>query len=184
MIGANRVRIIGGAWRRRLLSFPHAEGLRPTPDRVRETLFNWLGQTLEGKDCLDVFAGSGALGFEAASRHARAVVMLEKDARAFRGLERSALVLGARNVELRQGDGLEYRPRGRRFDVVFLDPPYASGLLAEALRLARGCLADGGVVYAENGEPLDPGPEWSVWKAGRAGSVHFYLLRAVNEEAR
>lgn len=182
MAGANRVRIIGGAFRRRLLSFPDADGLRPTPDRVRETVFNWLGQTLEGKDCLDLFAGSGAMGFEAASRFARSVVMVEKNSQVFRSLTQSAATLGAQNVELVQGDGLEYRPRGKRFDVVFLDPPYRSGLLAEALRIVRGYLAPDGVVYAENGEPFMPGPDWSVRKEGRAGGVYFYLLHAANEE--
>ena len=98
----NRVRIIGGDWRSRLLSFPPQEDLRPTPDRVRETLFNWLGQDLTGKSCLDLFAGSGALGFEAASRGARRVVMVEHDAAAFKRCRRAARCLNAAAVELRK----------------------------------------------------------------------------------
>lgn len=175
---ANRVRIIGGVHRRRLVAFPEADGLRPTPDRVRETLFNWLGQTLEGKDCLDLFAGSGALGFEAASREARSVVMVERNDRVFKALTVSAAALKVQNVELVRGDGIEYVARNRlKFHVVFLDPPYQSGLLAKALSGVRGCLATDGQVYAESGAPLEPGPEWTVWRQGKAGGVYFYLLR-------
>jgi len=175
---SNRVRIIGGTHRRRLIAFPEAEGLRPTPDRVRETLFNWLGQTLEGKDCLDLFAGAGALGFEAASREARSVVMVERDDRVFKALAASAAALKMGNVELVRGDALEYAARNRRkFNVIFLDPPYQSDLLAKALAGAKGCLAEDGQVYAESGTPLEPGPEWTTWRQGKAGGVFFYLLR-------
>ncbi len=180
----NRVRIIGGTHRRRYLSFPDVEGLRPTPDRVRETLFNWLGQTLEGKDCLDLFAGSGALGFEAASREARSVVMVERDERVFKALSASAAELKMQNVELARGDGIEYAARkARKFHVIFLDPPYKSDLLPKALAGVKGCLAEGGQVYAESGSPLEPGPEWTVWRHGKAGSVNFYLLRPVDGPA-
>src|SRR5450432_1803127 len=104
----NRVRIIGGTWRSRLIAFPSRADLRPTPDRVRETLFNWLGQDLTGRNCLDLFAGSGALGFEAASRGARRVVMVESDATTFRALRESAILLDARTVELKCADALEF----------------------------------------------------------------------------
>lgn len=175
---ANRVRIIGGTHRRRLIAFPDANGLRPTPDRVRETLFNWLGQTLEGKDCLDLFAGAGALGFEAASREAKSVVMVERDERVFKALTASVNALKLQNVELIRGDALEYVARNRRkFHVVFLDPPYQSGLLAQVLPGMKECLAADGQVYAESGTPLEPGPEWTVWRQGKAGGVFYYLLR-------
>src|SRR5205814_2496593 len=107
----NRVRIIGGEWRSRLVQFPDAPGLRPTPDRVRETLFNWLGQRLDGLACLDLFAGSGALGFEAASRGAARVVMVEHDRAVSAHLERTRALVGARQVEIVQGDAFDYLAR-------------------------------------------------------------------------
>src|SRR5450756_2414692 len=107
-MGRNQVRIIGGAWRSRLISFPARTDLRPTPDRVRETLFNWLGQDLTGKTCLDLFAGSGALGLEAASRGARRVVMVERDPGAFHALQANVAVLNAAAVELKRADALEF----------------------------------------------------------------------------
>jgi 16S rRNA (guanine966-N2)-methyltransferase len=134
----NRVRIIGGTWRSRILRFPDVAGLRPTPDRVRETLFNWLGQNLDGLSCLDLFAGSGALGFEAASRHARSVTMIERDKSAFDALRANAKTLGADGLNpglhLLAADALEWicapqRPEEPGYDVVFVDPPYQSELL-------------------------------------------------------
>lgn len=177
----SQVRIIGGLHRSRVIRFPESEGLRPTPDRVRETLFNWLGQDLEGKDCLDLFAGSGALGFEALSRQARSVVMVEREPAVFRALQASAQALKAQNVELIRGDALEYAARNRRkFHLVFLDPPYQSDMLARVLPLARGWLLPDGMVYAENGASLELGPEWTVWRQGKAGGVFYYLLRPVD----
>src|SRR6187455_2229263 len=115
----NRVRIIAGAWRSRLVHFPDAPGLRPTPDRVRETLFNWLGQWLNGMACLDLFAGSGALGFEAASRGASRVVMVENDRVAFDALQRSRELLGVEQVELVHEDALAFLSRTQEsFDIV------------------------------------------------------------------
>ena len=130
----NSVRIIGGAWRRRVVCFPDAESLRPTPDRVRETLFNWLGQDLSGLSCLDLFAGSGALGFEAASRGAARVVMVERSAGVAAALRSNARLLGAaERVEIVQADAVKFassRAAGApRFDVLFLDPPYNQGWL-------------------------------------------------------
>ncbi|MFN3398310.1 MAG: 16S rRNA (guanine(966)-N(2))-methyltransferase RsmD, partial [Sulfurimicrobium sp.] len=134
MAKSNRVRIIGGVWRSRLLAFPDVPGLRPTPDRVRETLFNWLGQTMEGKICLDLFSGSGALGFEALSRGARRVVMVERDAKVAQALRTNAANLGAENCELVTVDALKLLEREtRRFDVIFVDPPYDSHLLPRVL---------------------------------------------------
>src|SRR5476649_1681914 len=124
-VGAGALRIVGGKYRSRVLRVPARPGLRPTPDRVRETLFNWLGQDLTGLACLDLFAGSGALGFEAASRGAARVVMVEKDRAAVAELERSRATLGAAQVAVVDGDAALYLAREQeRFDVVFLDPPF------------------------------------------------------------
>jgi 16S rRNA (guanine966-N2)-methyltransferase len=173
----NTVRIIGGQWRSRILEFPDAVDLRPTPDRVRETLFNWLGQDLSGRACLDLFAGSGALGFEALSRGAASAVMVEKDAAALRALRENASKLGAGNLTVVRGDALEFARETRsRFDVVFVDPPYRLSLQAAALSLVRGLLSLHGRVYVESAAPLEPPRGWTVLKSSRAGNVHFYLL--------
>jgi 16S rRNA (guanine(966)-N(2))-methyltransferase RsmD len=201
---AQRVRIIGGHWRRRLISFPALDDLRPTPDRVRETLFNWLGQDLHGLACLDLFAGSGALGFEAASRGARRVVMVEQDLRAVRSLEASRDLLGSPpegvQIEVVRADALAFLEREARrsrgaFDIVFLDPPFRLGLLPRLLPLVDACLAPGGWVYVES--PVMPAsrppadaagtPEdilardagdhrWTTLREARAGAVDYRLL--------
>src|SRR6201987_3699494 len=120
----NRVRIIGGRWRRRVIRFPPAAQLRPTPDRVRETLFNWIGQRLDGLEALDLFAGSGALGFEALSRGAARVVMVERDRRVAEGLREAARELEAKAAHVVQGEALAFLARDTAsYDVVFLDPP-------------------------------------------------------------
>jgi 16S rRNA (guanine966-N2)-methyltransferase len=173
----NVVRIIGGGWRSRLLEFPSTAGLRPTPDRVRETLFNWLGRNLNGMACLDLFAGSGALGFEALSRGASSVVMVEKNPAALRMLGENALKLGAQSLTIVRGDALEFaRGNLSRFDVVFVDPPYGLGLQAAALALLPGHLAEGGRVYLECDTAMDPQAGWVILKYGRAGNVHYHLL--------
>lgn len=173
----NQVRIIGGSHRSRLIRFPDSAGLRPTPDRVRETLFNWLGQTLYGKRCLDLFAGSGALGFEAASRGAREVVMVESDPAVFRALQASAANLALANVALHRADGLEFAARANgTFDVVFLDPPFRSDLLPRLLPRLADVLAPGGVVYTESGSAQDTGQDWQILKQGKAGAVHYRLM--------
>lgn len=178
MTKSNRVRIVGGAWRSRLLPFPDVPGLRPTPDRVRETLFNWLGQLMDGKICLDLFSGSGALGFEALSRGARQVVMVERDAKVARSLRANAATLHAENCELVVADALKFLDQEtRRFDVVFVDPPYDLHLLPRVLPQLLDRLTDHGMVYAESDTALEVGPEWQVWRSGSAGQVHYYLLR-------
>ncbi len=183
----NRVRIIGGEWRRRWLQFPAAQGLRPTPSRVRETLFNWLGQDLTGLGCLDLFAGSGALGFEAASRGARQVVMLERDRRIAESLQASARTLQAGTavtgtVEVVRADALEFLAHDTRaFDVAFIDPPYAfweqtrQPLGALLTRLA-GRMTPGASVYLESPEFPELPQGWRSLKRGRAGAVHYQLL--------
>ncbi len=174
---ANTVRIIGGLWRSRIVEFPDAAGLRPTPDRVREALFNWLGRDLTGLSCLDLFAGSGALGFEALSRGAASVVMVEKNAAALAALRENARKLAAANLTVVRGDALEFARGARsRFDVVFVDPPYRLGLQAAALALVRGLLAEGGRVYAESEAALETPQGWIILKSARAGKVHFHLL--------
>jgi 16S rRNA (guanine966-N2)-methyltransferase len=172
------VRIIGGTWRSRLIAFPPAAGLRPTPDRVRETVFNWLGQTLEGRTCLDLFAGSGALGFEAASRQARRVVMVEKHRGAFLALRENAARLQAGNCVLIEADALDWLRRDTDvYDVIFLDPPFAAALLPTLWPLVAPRLGPGGVVYVESGAPLVCPAGWELYRSGRAGAVHYGLAR-------
>jgi 16S rRNA (guanine966-N2)-methyltransferase len=171
------VRIIGGQYRRRLLHFPDAAGLRPTADRVRETLFNWLGQDLPGWACLDLFAGSGALGFEAASRGAGRVVMIERDGAAFDALARNRAGLAALQVEIVRADALVWLAHNReRFDLVFVDPPFDGGLAAEALAAIARHLGPGGRVYVEQGAPVQAPPGLIIHRSGRAGRSHFALL--------
>ena len=175
------VRLIGGQWKRTKLPVPDRPGLRPTPDRVRETLFNWLGQDLAGWRCLDAFAGTGALGFEAASRGAAAVTLVERDAGLVAGLQALRTRLQAEAaVQVRSGDGLAalhgQAPAG--LDLVLLDPPYDSGLLAPALAAALPALAPGGFVYAESAAPLGDPPEGlALHRHLKAGAVHAHLFR-------
>ena len=182
-VKANRVRIIGGAWRSRIISFPARKELRPTPDRVRETLFNWLGQDLTGKACLDLFAGSGALGFEAASRGARRVVMVEQDAAVHRALAASRKSLGASAVELKRGEALQFlRADAEIYDVIFLDPPFRAHLWPRLAPLLPARLAPDALVYHESGTAPDLTPGWEVWRQGRAGQVTYQLLRRAQDE--
>jgi 16S rRNA (guanine(966)-N(2))-methyltransferase RsmD len=178
IVKRNRVRIIGGAWRSRLVSFPPRRDLRPTPDRVRETLFNWLGQDLAGKTCLDLFAGSGALGFEAASRGARRVVMVERDPVIFRALTASRVALDAAVVELKRADALEFlRDGGGVYDVVFLDPPFKADYWPRLAPLLPPHLAPGALVYHEGAARPALPPAWTVHREGRAGQVAYQLLK-------
>ena len=153
------------------------EGLRPTTDRVRETLFNWLGQDLTGLACLDAFAGSGALGFEAASRGARRVVLLEAARAACEALLANAAQLGLTVVEIHCAEALGWmRPSREKFDIIFLDPPFEAGLMPLALEAAGACLGPGGRVYVEQAAPVAPGPPWGILRRGDAGRSHFALL--------
>ena len=173
----NRVRIIGGQYRRRLLEFPGGAGLRPTPDRVRETLFNWLGQDLPGWACLDLFAGSGALGFEAASRGAARVVMIERDAQAVAALEKNRAVLGANQVEILRIDAQAWLAGNREaFDLVFVDPPFDSGLAEPVLADLARHLKPGGQAYVEQGATVIAPAGFIIHRSGRAGRSHFALL--------
>ncbi|WP_340642693.1 16S rRNA (guanine(966)-N(2))-methyltransferase RsmD [Rhodocyclus gracilis] len=173
------LRIVGGDWRRRVLRFPEGEGLRPTPDRVRETLFNWLGQRLDGLACLDLFAGSGALGFEAASRGAASVVMVERAAAPFAALRANAALLGGdARLEIVRADALEFaRSSSRRFDVLFLDPPYRQGWLDRLQPELPRLLNDDAVIYVEAERPLTGLGDWQTERSGRAGQVCYHVMR-------
>jgi len=171
------IRIIAGEYRGRRIKVASRPGLRPTPDRVRETLFNWLGQWLDGLSCLDLFAGSGALGFEAASRGAARVVMVENDRAAFSALEAARDKIGARAVELVRGDATEYLVHAReRFDVVFLDPPFRQNALPTLLAQLEDRLAKAARVYIESATPAEPGLGWRELKRARAGQVSYQLF--------
>lgn len=181
----NSVRIIGGEWRRRQLRFPDALGLRPTPDRVRETLFNWLGQSLDGLSCLDLFAGSGALGFEAASRGAAKVVLVERSPAAAASLRANLKLLNAQTLHLWQGDALQFAPASPdRFDVIFLDPPYRQGWLDRIAPFLDRLAKPGARVYAEAEAELVPWPGWTMLRQGNAGQVFYHLLEREEPNAR
>ena len=175
----NTVRIVGGEWRRRLLRFPDSEGLRPTPDRVRETLFNWLGQDLDGLDCLDLFAGSGALGFEAASRGARRVTMVEKSPAVLASLRENAGILHAGSrVEIVRGDAIQYASSTQaKFDLIFLDPPYKQGWIDKLAPHLPRLLQEDGALYVEAEYGIDSLGEWHTVRSGKAGEVRYHLLR-------
>lgn len=181
--GVSEVRIIGGQWKRSKLPVADKPGLRPTPDRVRETLFNWLGQSLEGWRVLDAFAGSGALGFEAASRGATEVLLLERDAMLAKTLQASAARLKAQTMTIQCADALAWMARSApaRFELVLLDPPFGQDLFLPAVKVAAPLLVAGALVYLEAPSLIDPPPELGLerWKSGRAGAVHFQLLRRV-----
>jgi 16S rRNA (guanine966-N2)-methyltransferase len=176
------LRIIGGSWRGRKLRFPRAPDIRPTPDRVRETLFNWLGARVQGARCLDLFAGSGALGLEALSRGAAEVIFVERDAAAARELHARLADWGAVGGAVERADALRYLEReARPFEVAFLDPPFASPLLATAAaRLeAGGWLAPGARIYVECAARDGPPPlpaGWAALKAKQAGEVGYHLF--------
>jgi 16S rRNA (guanine(966)-N(2))-methyltransferase RsmD len=197
-----QVRIIGGSWKRTQLPVLDALGLRPTPDRVRETVFNWINHQLGGEweqvDALDLFAGSGALGFEAASRGAHSVTMVDNHAPAVRQLEAIKTKLKADNIAILRADALvlaqELAQRGQRFDLIFLDPPYQQDLLARSLPLCAGLLKEGGLVYAEAEAPLPVGDgtdesapawlaPWQLVRADKAGMVCYHLLKLLEHIA-
>ncbi|MEO7055641.1 MAG: 16S rRNA (guanine(966)-N(2))-methyltransferase RsmD [Caldimonas sp.] len=181
------VRIIGGAWKRSKLPVANRPGLRPTPDRVRETVFNWLGQSLVGWRCLDAFAGSGALGFEAASRGAAEVVLLERDPALLSSLAASKARLHAETLRIERADAVQWMARAaaESFELVFLDPPFDSKLLAPALAAAARLITPHGFVYVESGTASDTRswePGWQLFRSARAGAVHFNLLRRATSE--
>lgn len=182
----NEVRIIGGRWKRTRLPVADKPGLRPTPDRVRETLFNWLGQDLSGWRCVDAFAGTGALGLEAASRGAADVLLVEQDPQLVAALRQLQARLQADQVRIQRGNGLSVLASltAGSVDLVLLDPPFDADLFDKALKAAAPALAPEGLIYLEapsawDGARLAPfGLE--AWRHLRAGAVHAHLLRLHN----
>jgi 16S rRNA (guanine966-N2)-methyltransferase len=180
----NRLRIIGGRWRGSRIAFPPLDAIRPSPDRVRETLFNWLQRQVVGARCLDLFAGSGALGIEALSRGAAHVTFVDREPQVTRHLAQTLERLGgASDATIAAADALAFlRREPQPFEIVFLDPPYASGVLdAVCTALAAGWLAPQAFIYLESpaGQPLPPlPPGWRIHRSKRAGQVGYHLLHA------
>jgi 16S rRNA (guanine966-N2)-methyltransferase len=181
----NRVRIIGGAFGGRRIAFPPAEGLRPTPDRVRETVFNWLGQDLSGRSCLDLYAGTGALSLEAVSRGATLAVAVDRSRTLIGALRGNAQALGATAVEAHVADARHYVARETRsFDVVFLDPPFRDDPWEWLLPKCAVRLTAGGLLYAEAGRELASSPGLEMARRAKAGQVHYHLFARSDARAR
>ncbi|MBU6467583.1 MAG: 16S rRNA (guanine(966)-N(2))-methyltransferase RsmD [Betaproteobacteria bacterium] len=173
-----KVKIIGGKWRGRWLEFSGVEDLRPTPNRVRETLFNWLGQTMTDKICLDLFAGSGALGFEALSRGALKAVFVETFPASVKALKQNAAKLNADNMSIISTDSYQWLKTDKQeYDIIFLDPPFTKTDYDALLELVADKLAPGGVVYCESPKGLVVNEKWSVIKQAQAGQVQYQLLQ-------
>ncbi len=176
----SRIRITGGVCRSRLIEVAAVPGLRPTPDRVRETLFNWLGQDLSGLACLDLFAGSGILGLEAASRGADSVTLIEQDRVASKLLIKNANALALKGVEIKCCDALKFATfPDRRYDVIFIDPPYRMGWMERIASLLAGLSADDARIYVEAEHQMDmlgTAQDWQLLRQGRAGQVHYHLF--------
>jgi 16S rRNA (guanine(966)-N(2))-methyltransferase RsmD len=182
-VQSHEVRIIGGDWKRTKLQVADKPGLRPTPDRVRETLFNWLGQDLTGWRCLDAFAGTGVLGFEAASRGAKDVQLVEQDAALVAQLWRVQTQLKASAVQVTRGDGVAVMRHALAgsLNLIFIDPPFDSSVFDAAVLAAAKAVASGGFVYLEapkkwTDEQLQP-MGLQVYRHLKAGMVHAHLLK-------
>ena len=179
----NRLRIIGGQWRSRFLPFPDVEGLRPTTDRVRETLFNWLQPVVHGAAVLDVFAGSGALGFEALSRGARSLTLIEKNPQAAKQLMENIQTLKSADAQVKQADALHFLAQQQTpFDLIFLDPPFSKGLLPECIALIESnhLLAENGWIYIESEQDLaslNLPSSWGLHREKKAGQVRLCLYQ-------
>jgi 16S rRNA (guanine966-N2)-methyltransferase len=176
------VRIIGGMWRSRRLAVPSVDGLRPTPDRVRETVFNWLQPYIAGARCLDLFAGTGALCLEALSRGAREVVMVEQSPVALDALRQNVAALGASGARVVASDATAFLAQpAEPFDILFVDPPFAANLVPTCLALIaeRGWARPGGVVYIEAPHALAPPlpAGWELYRSQTAGQVGYHLAR-------
>lgn len=181
------VRIISGLWRGRKLPVHDAQGLRPTTDRVKETLFNWLAQEVPGAKCLDLFAGSGGLGFEAASRQAESVTLIELNPTAFKQIQQNIATLNASNVHVVNSDALTFLQQvGTPQHIIFIDPPFRQGLLNETVTLLdqNGWLADDAMIYIETEKelPLDGIPNnWRLHREKTAGQVSYRLFERTSE---
>ena len=173
----NKIRIVGGLYKRTPLTVPTVEGLRPTPDRVREALFNWLGTSIEGAQCLDLFAGTGALGIEALSRGAAGVVLVETQRKAIESIQDTLKRLKSPdNIKIKVMSAENYLAQSvGQFDVIFLDPPFGAQWLSKLAPKLPKFLSPGGVVYVE-AESAQAWPGWEVRKSGKAGQVHYHLL--------
>ena len=184
----NTVRINAGEWRSRLIKFPDAEGLRPTPERVRQTVFNWLGQDLAGLNCLDLFSGTGVMGFEALSRGAIAVTLVEKSSPAYKALISNKQLLQADKANILHQDALQFLNQNTlKFNIIFLDPPYNQEWLPKVLPLIATHLHERGLVYVEAEYALDESQsnasagfmdDWQIVKQNKAGNVFYHLLKA------
>jgi 16S rRNA (guanine966-N2)-methyltransferase len=181
---ANRVRIIGGRFRGRVIRFPAAAGLRPTPDRVRETLFNWLGQDLTGRRTLDLYAGSGALTLEALSRGADSAVAVDRSPELVQALIETAKAFGASGLVAHAADARRHLARDAgTYDVIFLDPPFATDEWTWLLPACAQRLAGAGYIYAEAGRELAATSGLSVWRHAKAGAVHYHLFVRAGDAA-
>lgn len=184
---SGRVRIIGGKWRSRWLVFPSIDALRPTPDAVRERVFNWLSPYITNANCLDIYAGSGALGFEAVSRGAQSAVLVEKNPKVLKALKANVKAIDSQaQIEVHAGAGLQYiATSGRKFEVIFLDPPFASDELAKAChQIAKmGLLNQHGIIYLETSSELTKQPalvlpaNWLILKQARQGAISYTLAQ-------
>jgi 16S rRNA (guanine966-N2)-methyltransferase len=173
----NQVRINAGVWRSRLLKFPDVEGLRPTPERVRITVFNWLGQDMTGKTCLDLFAGTGAFGFEALSRNAKSVTMVENSRQAYQSLLQNQALLKAEHCQILNQDALLFFANNtQKFDVIFCDPPYNKAWLDKLLPILNQHFSADGVLYVEAEFAIESDAAWQVIKQNKAGNVVYHLL--------
>lgn len=172
------VRIIAGKWRGRTLFFDALEGLRPTPNRGRETLFNWLGQSLPGWHCLDLYAGSGALGFEACSRGASSVTFIDKNPLVLRALAANAKILGDEGVMIFAGEARRWLSKTpKRFDLIFLDPPFASQEMVQIWPLLASHINPGGWVYAESAQGVRPTEPWHEVRCTKMGQARLQLFQ-------
>jgi len=179
----NTVRINAGEWRSRLLKFPDAQGLRPTPERVRQTVFNWMGQDLTGLHCLDLFAGSGVMGFEALSRNAKTVVMVEKNPVVYKAILENRATLKAANAQILNVDALSFLEKNQQlFDGVFLDPPYHQGWVDKVLPLLADHLSKDALVYVEAEYAIKETDIWQVIKQSKAGNVFYHLLKLTHAQ--
>lgn len=181
MDAQSSIRIIGGKWRSRKVSFVTKESLRPTPDRVRETLFNWLAPYISGAVCLDLYSGSGALAFEALSRGAKSVVALESDRDCYQQIMQTATVLKADGLEVLNKNVLDWLQHPKfTADIVFVDPPYKQEILLKTLQLleANNWVGKDSLIYFEQDKPLDATglpAHWSLWRSSKAGKVYYFL---------
>jgi 16S rRNA (guanine(966)-N(2))-methyltransferase RsmD len=176
---SNQVRINAGLWRSRLLKFPDVDGLRPTPERVRQTVFNWLGQELTGKTCLDLFAGTGVFGFEALSRNAKHVTLIENALVAFKALMQNQTLLNAQNSEILNQDAWQFLGTNtQKFDLIFCDPPFQKQWLDKLLPVLNKHLSAEGILYVEAEYALKSSELWQVYKQGKAGNVFYHLLKS------